>query len=264
MNLDHTFVICAYKISEFLEPCIKSIFEQTVLDKVIMVTSTPNEHIKGLAVKYNIPLFVNPNASSIYGDWNFGVSQVKTKYFTIAHQDDIYHQRYLEDVINKFEKSKKPLIYFCDYSELRLGKEVTDTSLLKIKRIMLLPLKIRCFKGSRWIRRRILSLGNPICCPAVSYCKSNLQNFKFSNQFKCDLDWLAWENISKQRGDFMYSPNILMSHRIHEESTTTELIENNVRYKEDYEMFNLFWPKFISDILIRFYSKSLNSNNTKG
>lgn len=262
MILDHTFVICAYKKSEYLEQCIKSILNQSVLDKVIMVTSTPNGHIKNMSDKYNIPLFINQKPSSIYGDWNFGISQVQTNFFTIAHQDDIYHKDYLEDVIRKFQESKHPLIYFCDYSEIRLNKEVTDTRLLNIKRKLLFPLRLKRFRGNKWIRRRILSLGNPICCPAVSYCKDNLKNFAFSDHFSCDLDWYAWENISKKRGDFIYSPNILMSHRIHEQSTTTELIENNVRYNEDYKMFRLFWPKFISNILIKFYSKSLKSNSS--
>ena len=262
MKLNHTFVICAYKESKYLEQCIQSILNQSVLDIIIMVTSTPNDYIKGLAKKYNLELFVNNRPSSIYGDWNFAVSQVKTKYFTIAHQDDIYHKTYLEDAMEKFNNSSNPLIYFCDYSEIRNEKEVLKTTNLNIKRKMLVPLKWSAFEGNKWVRRRILSFGNPICCPAVSYCKTNLSGFHFSDKFECDLDWFAWENISRKNGDFLYSPKILMSHRIHEESTTTELIENNVRYQEDYEMFRMFWPKWISNILIRFYSKSLKSNNT--
>jgi len=58
MNFSHTFVICAYKESEHLEKCIKSLQKQTLKTNIKMVTSTPNDHIRGLAEKYGIELFV--------------------------------------------------------------------------------------------------------------------------------------------------------------------------------------------------------------
>ena len=52
---------------------------------------------------------------------------------------------------------------------LRKGEKIHDTTMLKIKRIMLLPLRIRAFWKSKFIRRRVLSMGDPICCPAVTF-----------------------------------------------------------------------------------------------
>ena len=51
---DHTFAICAYKESPYLEECILSLKNQTVKSNIIMATSTPNEWIQGLAEKYEI------------------------------------------------------------------------------------------------------------------------------------------------------------------------------------------------------------------
>lgn len=45
----HTFVICAYKESQYLEECIRSLRRQTVKSNIIMVTSTPNSYISDLA-----------------------------------------------------------------------------------------------------------------------------------------------------------------------------------------------------------------------
>lgn len=258
---EHTFVICAYKESIFLEACILSLLNQTVRSKIILSTSTPNEYISSLAEKYSIPIFVNRSNPSIYGDWNFGVSKVETSFFTLVHQDDVYKDNFLEEVKKAFDSSKNPLISFCDYTELRNDKEVRNSTLLRIKKLMLVPLRFKISQRSKWIRRRILSLGNPICCPAVSYSKKSLNGFLFSSQFKCDLDWDAWERLSKYDGDFLYIHKPLMSHRIHAESTTTELIQNSVRYQEDVEMFRRFWPNWIVSLLIKFYSKSQNSNS---
>ena len=51
-----------------------------------------------------------------------------------------------------------------------------------------------------------------------------------------------------------------MYHRIHEESETTNSIENNIRTQEDYEMYLLFWPKFIASLLLNYYKKSQDTN----
>ena len=54
---NHTFVICAYKKSEFLEDCIQSLMNQTVKTNIIISTSTPNSYINDMAEKYKIPVF---------------------------------------------------------------------------------------------------------------------------------------------------------------------------------------------------------------
>ena len=63
--IDHTFAICAYKESEFLEECILSLVNQTVKTNIIMATSTTNDYIKNLANKYQIPLFIRNGKSDI-------------------------------------------------------------------------------------------------------------------------------------------------------------------------------------------------------
>ncbi|MCR5102757.1 MAG: glycosyltransferase family 2 protein [Butyrivibrio sp.] len=260
-NKDHTFAICAYGESKYLEECIKSVKAQTIKTNIIMATSTPNDYIKGLADKYEIKLFINTAKSNIASDWNFAYKNAGTDLVTITHQDDIYKERYAESVINNFNKAAKPLIAFTDYSELREGGvEVSDNKLLNIKRVMLSPLKIRGFWKSKFVRRRILSFGSPICCPSVTFVKSNLPDEVFKVRFRGGVDWEAWEMISRLKGSFVYCPEILMSHRIHEESATTTIIADNDRTKEDFEMFCRFWPKWIAKIIEHFYSDSEKQN----
>ena len=43
---NHTFAICAYKESPFLEECIQSLLGQTIPSTIIIVTSTDNAYIK--------------------------------------------------------------------------------------------------------------------------------------------------------------------------------------------------------------------------
>ena len=252
----HTFVICAYKESPYLEECIQSLKSQTVKSEIIMVTSTPCDYISDMAGKYNIPLYINEGESGITQDWNFGLSKVKTKLATIAHQDDVYVSEYTEVFLKSLKGSSKPIIIFSDYGEIRDGKKTTDVQMLKIKRIMLLPITPRIFRGSRFMRRRVLSMGDPICCPSVMFAMRNLEQPVFRNHFVCCEDWEAWEKLSRKKGDFIYIPKPLMYHRIHEESTTTKSLEAGGRIAENYEMFCKFWPAPIARLINKYYTKS--------
>ena len=257
----HTFVICAYKESIFLEECVKSLKRQTMKSNIIMITSTPNHHITQLADKYKIPLFINEGPKGITQDWNFGYQCAKTEYVTIAHQDDCYRKNYLERAFRAVRGFKKPLIFFSDYYEMRNGNIVKRNTLLKVKRIMLAPLRIRLFQNSCFVRRRILSFGSPICCPSVMYVKKNLPEVIFKDGFRSCEDWEAWEMISRRKGAFVYDRKALMCHRIHEDSETSAIIGDNARSAEEYEMYCKFWPKWFAKVLNRQYAKGQKSNN---
>ena len=55
----HTFAICAYRESPYLEECIRSVLNQSMKTSVIITTSTPNHHIRSIAEKYGVPVFEN-------------------------------------------------------------------------------------------------------------------------------------------------------------------------------------------------------------
>ncbi len=257
---DHTFVVCAYGESPFLEACVASLLNQTVKTRVIIASSTPNAHVQSVAERYEISLYVNEGDPSISHDWNCAVAHCHTSLVTIAHQDDVYLPEFAESVIEAFNQSGHPLIAFTNYGELRNEKSMDESRLLAIKRILLRPLLCRVFKGSIFVRRRILSLGSSICCPSVTYVVPNLPSPLFLDDMKCDLDWEAWERFSRLKGEFLYVPHILMRHRIHEESETTALIEDDTRSKEDLEMLKKFWPGAFARLVHKAYITSQTSN----
>lgn len=258
----HSFVVCAYKESKYLERCIQSLEKQTVKSNIVIATSTPNQKIKEVSEKYKIPLYINTDGGGIARDWNFAYSSVETEYVTIAHQDDIYFEKYTEEMMGY--ATSDSLLVFSDYAEIRNEKRISENKNLRIKRILLWPLKFSLFQKIVWIRRRVLSFGNPICCPSVMYVRRNLPQTLFKEHFRSNVDWETWENISKEEGRFVYVPQKLMGHRIHEESETSATIQENVRTKEDYVMFKKFWPDFIAKKLTKIYSASEVSNKKVG
>ena len=59
---------------------------------------------------------------------------------------------------------------------------------------------------------------------------------------------------------FAYTARPGMEHRIHQGSTTSELIEENGRREEDLYMFRKFWPEWVARGIERLYQSSEKSN----
>ena len=257
-NQQHTWVICAYGESEYLEACIKSLKKQTLPSRIICYSSTPLQSIQELCKHYEIP-FYTKEGGGIGKDWNNALSFVETNYATIAHQDDYYEPEYTEKVMDKLEKDSHALIGYSDYFEEKDGLRVPANTNLKIKTVMLKLMNL--FPASHFWRNRVLAFGNPICCPAVTYNLANLKDFYFDEKMRVSLDWYAWYRISAYQGRFVYVADKLMCHRIHQESETSKTIADNTRSQEDLYMYELFWPKWVSKLLMSQYVKSQNSND---
>lgn len=263
MKSKHTFVVLAYKESEYLEECIKSVLNQNIKTDVVIATSTPNKYIEKLAKKYNLKIIENKNAGKGIGyDFDFAFNCVKNGLVTIAHQDDIYDYNYSYNIIKYYEKYPNSVILFPNYYEIRGKEKSYKNKNLIIKSILLFPLKLKYFSNFKFLKRLSICFGNSICCPAVTFSKDNINLKKiFESDMKSNVDWLAWERLSKQKGNFIYINKALMGHRISEKSTTTDIINGGIRTKEDLVMFKKFWPKFIAKGLNKFYKNSEKSNN---
>ncbi|MCL2681128.1 MAG: glycosyltransferase family 2 protein [Streptococcaceae bacterium] len=261
INKIHTFVICAYKESPYLENCILSLISQKSVLKgqsmVVLYTSTPNNFITSLCEKYEIEQFTG-QGGSIGADWNSSLSFVETKYATIAHQDDIYRSSYGSEVLQMFIDDSELNIAFSDYYEIDEYEEIRIRNTnLKVKTF---ALKLMNLWKNKHYQRRIYAFGNFICCPAVSYNMERLKKFKFNEQMKMVLDWDMWERIMKFSGTIAYTSKRLMAHRIHNESETTNNTVDKNREKEEYQMFRRYWGRGMSSFLMKFYVKNQKNN----
>lgn len=258
---DHTFVILAYEESPYLEECIKSIMTQAEKGQTIICTSTPNDYISGLAEKYGIPIIVNEESTGIGSDWNYAYAQAETRLVTLAHQDDIYERKFLENTLKGINSADDPLIAFTDYYEIQTTRIATYKNFanLRIKKTMLAPLRSKKLRSVKWMRRLLLSFANPICCPSVTCVRDNLPKQLFDEKLYGSVDWAAWELLSKREGTFVYIPDILVGHRMYKGSSTVKLINNGQRKQEDYEVLRRFWPSSIAKAINMIYSLSQKS-----
>ncbi|MBP5543924.1 MAG: glycosyltransferase family 2 protein [Kiritimatiellae bacterium] len=257
---DHTFAVCAYGDSPYLEECLRSLKGQTRPSRIFLATHTPSPFLEKTARHYGIELLVNEGPGGITQDWNFALAAVKTRFATVAHQDDTYEPEYAERVLDAMRAAPRPLIAFSDYGELRGGERVLRNRLLNIKRLMLLPLRPQVLASACWTRRLSLAFGDAICCPSVTFCLDNVPRPVFRDGFRSCEDWEAWERISRLDGQFLYIKKPLLMHRIHPDSETSKIIGDGARKAENLSMFLKFWPRPIAFFLNHFYNASERSN----
>ena len=248
----HTFAICAYKESPYLEDCIKSVINQDIKTNIVIASSTKNKYIDNLAIKYNIKCFYRNGKSDIQDDWNFAVSCCKTELVTVAHQDDIYEPNYAKNILEYYTGEE---LMFTTDNYYYINNKKVDEKNLKVKRLLKTPLRIPFLCNIRWVRKLTLSLGNTVQCPSATYNKNLIKGDIFTSDLKFGLDWDTFLKIYKMRGKIKYIPKKLMSCRISNESTTKSSMLNDLRIKEDNIMFNKFWPKPITKLIMKFYVK---------
>jgi hypothetical protein len=260
--MDHTFAIPVYRAAPNLASLVKSLRMQAgAPSEILLATSTPSVELESFAKRHTLALHINPQRIDIAADWNFALSAAKTQFVTLAHQDDYFASRYVANLSSALQRHPSGVLAFCDYSEhTPLGKRPTNIN-LRIKR----ALRQRAFGRRECIANtrdkvRLLSLGNPICCPSVMFNRSLLADFHFPTGFQTNLDWMAWLELARRPGGFVYVRERLVSKGVHSGSETTATIANRAREREDREIFDALWPAPVAAALASLYRLGYRAN----
>lgn len=255
----HSFAVCAYQESPWLEECLASLKKQTVKSEIFVATSTPSKYLEELSSKYEIPLYVRDGASDIQDDWNFAYDLAKTPLVTIAHQDDYYHPEYVKELVCAYEKYPDMTLFFTDYYPVRVTKVTEWDKYNRIKWLLRMGLRIKSFAHTRLIKLSCIALGNSICCPAVTYAKEKLGSSIFQSDMKYTLDWEMYWKVAKMPGRFVCKEEKLVYYRIHDEATSKTFSADGRRKKEELDMFCKMWPRWFSKLIMIFYARGAKS-----
>lgn len=258
----HTFVIPAYRESPYLERCIDSLKKQSAKSVLILATSTPSPLLEETARKHGIEYCVNPEqGGGIAADWSFALSCCRTRYCTLAHQDDVYLPRFAEKCVAALERNPPARMAFADYADCIGEDDIRPHRLyLWVKRLLLWPFYLRRAWRSTFVKRHILRFGSPVCCPGVTY-NLELGEIRFDRSFSVNPDWAMWLTLAAEKGTaFVFIPEFLLYHRISGGMETAAAIRDNRRANEDIRLFARLWPGWVVKILARLYALSYRSN----
>lgn len=260
--MGHTFAIPAYRAAPNLAALIESLRAQAgPPSDILIATSTPSAELTALAKRFALPLHVNPRRTDIAADWNFALAAAQTELVTLAHQDDLFAPTYATQLGGTLRRHRGALLAFCDFSEhTPLGARPPNVN-LRIKRAL-----CRRALGTRECitdprdKVRLLSLGNPICCPSVMFNRSLLADFRFPSGYQTNLDWIAWLGLARRPGGFVYLRERLVSKGVHAASETTAAIANRSREREDRALFDALWPRPVAALLAALYRLGYRAN----
>ena len=253
--MEHTFAIPVFRAAPNLARLVESLRAQsTGRSEIILTTSTPSPELAQFAAHVRLPLLINPRRIGIAEDWNFALRAAQTALVTLAHQDDLFAEQYVEHLTQALRRHAGALLAFSDYSEHTPRGSRPVNMNLRIKRARCW----RAFRGRECLddpreKVRLLSLGNPICCPSVMLVRPALGEFRFPEGFQTNLDWMAWLQLAKRPGGFVYVSERLVSKGVHAGSETTATIANRAREREDQAMFRALWPRPIAAALWSVY-----------
>lgn len=259
--ITHTFAICAYKDSPYLEACIKSLKRQTVSCRIIVCTSTPSPFIEGMAEKYGLPLFVREGQSDIQDDWNFAYGKADSRLVTIAHQDDCYHRDYARQVQACWEKYPDTTVFTTDCAVMKHDELQRPGLVQSVKRILRIPLRFHRLCRRTWVKKAALVFGNPIICPSCTYDKEAIGEPLFDSAFKFALDWDTMWKLAERPGRFICVERPLICYRIHDGATTKACIEDQRRSQDETAMYEKIWPRPLVRLLMFFYRRAYSAYN---
>jgi glycosyltransferase involved in cell wall biosynthesis len=255
--MTHSFIIPAYGHSPYLEDCLESLAGQSLGSPVVVCTSTPFDGLDEVCRKFGARLHTHTPNRGIGADWNAALAIADTDLVTLAHQDDIYLPTFGAEVVAAAERNPRSAMLFSDADEISSdGNVIPRHRNTAVKRMI----NQIAFAGRDTIRgpvslRLLLGLGNPITCPAVTIRLSRSNGFRFRQDLRTNMDWLAWIELAG-RGGVTRVHGSLMRHRAHDQSETARCLSDGARNEEDRMIFERLWPRPLAFILARLYQRS--------
>lgn len=259
-DTDHAFVVPAYGQSDHLRDCLRSLTEQTCPSRIVVSSSTPNAGLDSICREFAIEPFLHSPARSIAHDWNTALAQARTRYVTLAHQDDLYYPEFAARTLEALSRATKPILAFTGYEEFTEAGPRPASRLLLIKRALLeLGFLGRTEVATPFAKTNCLRFACPIPCPAVTL-DTEAFGRGFDGDYQINLDWATWLAASDCPGSFVWVRDVLMGHRIHSMSETSAAILDGRRASEDLRILNRMWPGPIAKLIVRTYRLAYASN----
>lgn len=246
--MDHAFVVLGYGRSPFLGEALASLAGQTRKSPIVIATSTPNDHIAEAAAAHGVPVIVNHAREGIGADWNFALDATDARFVTLAHQDDVYFPRFLCASLAALAETGAALS-FTGYQEIDDAGALRISKISRVKHAIEAVVLGRARAVSGLRLRAFLSFGNPLPCSSVTYDRAALDGFRFSTDYKSNLDWDAWWRLMTSGATFAHVAERLVGRRHNALTETAALTRAGVRAAEDARMFRRAWPRPFADAL---------------
>jgi GT2 family glycosyltransferase len=250
----HCFVAMAFNDSPYLADCVRSLTAQTVHSRTIVATSTPSSFIAAAARDAGAELIVNPDRRGMAADWNFALCAARTRFVTLAHQDDVYYPAFVARTMALFRRYPHGSLCFTGHDQIDdTGKPYRSKLTVAKDLITVGTIGSRTTLHGRRLRL-YLSFGCPVPCSSVTFDRSRLRSFRFNDEFSCNLDWDAWWRLQSEGHRFLQCREPLVGRRFNALTATARLKRTGLRREEDLKMFTRIWPRGLAQAIALLYT----------
>lgn len=252
----HSFAVCAYGDSPYLERCLQSLRAQSMASEYLLCTATPSRCLESLAKQYGFRLCVREGKAGIGADWNYAMDTARGQFVTLAHQDDIYGKHYTETLLRCAARWPDMELFMTRSLTLKHHGVQKDGASERIKRLLRAPLRVHALSHLPLWKKAVLRLGNPVICPSCAYRKDSCASLRFSEEKRFVLDWDYLYRLAEHGGRWICMEKPLLLYRVHPGAATAHCMEEHVREQEEYEMFCRMWPKQVASMILHVYRRA--------
>ncbi len=229
-----TFAIPCRNAGPNLRPLLESLLGQTRQDFALLLvddgSTDGSPEVASAVAGSRLTLHRNDPPLGLAANFNHCASLVRTPFFCLAHQDDVYEPTYLAEMLAALEKAPAAGFAHCRARAIDATGAEFDAPAER-------------FKERFWQRApshdpgdhfRLLFGGNYVVCPSVLF---RTEAFRAVGGFRTDLrfatDWELWFRmvLAGHLPLGVHAP--LLRYRRHVGAATKEAVRNLRRYREE-------------------------------
>ncbi|HEX2949554.1 MAG TPA: glycosyltransferase family 2 protein [Armatimonadota bacterium] len=234
---------------EYLRDAIESLLAQSFTDWHGIISDNSNSpEVRTLVESYGdkrLEYVGHPHNLGSGGNFNYIFDVATSEYCTILHDDDRYHQDYLQQMLAGFHEFPQARWAFCNAWNYIDGTETKLSWFSEMASCV--------FEAKKALFTRLVG-ENCICCPTVIFHRDVYAHYKFNLIYPQSLDWEMWIRLAYDF-DAFYLGEQLLYYRSWSESASSmyqlngELLLDDVALLAWVTAFNL--PAEIKKKIIR-------------
>jgi glycosyltransferase involved in cell wall biosynthesis len=240
MNSRITVVIPNYNGGPFLRHLFESLQQQTLKHfKCLFVDDGSTDDSVAIAREYQavlsgLEIQTYPNGG-IGENWNRGMAQADTEFFTLLHCDDACEPGYLAAMLALMDAYPTAAIGHCAALTMDQSATPIESLIEDYKRALYLPAPAFCRSLAE--EYACLLAGDYINCPTVIYRTAAVRTIGLFNvRFKQVLDWEYWFRCLLAGYEICGSNQPLYWHRRHGNNATLRNSQMFDRYLEELQV----------------------------
>lgn len=204
-----TVAVCTYNRSAYLKQALQSVIDQTYSDiGIVVYDNASTDDTEEVVRKINDPrlsYIKNGTNLGLFGNLNKALSNCKTEFIVLFHDDDIMLPHMIETEVRTMDKYRDTAIVSCGWN---WDIDENNNTILKCSKFRL---RTKKYKKEEWIDHICRAKSGSIACPPTMF-RANLikkDNILFSEECGSCADELMWLDLNRNNpvvviGDYLF------------------------------------------------------------